>query len=421
MRQPQDIATARELAAAREISAVREIAAARKLAAAKEFAAPRKVAPGIDSLCEIENKVAGAKVGLVTSPTGVTSKLRPDSEVIGRLCRLEIIFSPEHGLDGSAQAGLGDPSAKGDNYPRDPVSGVGIYSLYGGRTAPDGDILSQLDYVMYDIQDVGARFYTYLTTLTRTMSACAASKVPMIIFDRPCMPGLSRCEGGMLDERFSSFVGEYAIPVRFGMTPGEYALYINDTRSIGCDLTVVACEGLRRDMCYSDTGLPFISPSPNIPSEDCALNYLGTCIFEGTNVSEGRGTTLPFSAIGAPWIDPERLISRMERYGFGGVALRRVVFTPQSSKYAGTPCRGVQLHVTDRRRYQPFEFGLRLFDEIRALFPEFSVSEGIDRLFGSDVLRKSCFGAEKISDYLAANEYPLERFRETSAGYRLYR
>ena len=144
MRQPQDIATARELAAAREISAVREIAAARKLAAAREFAAPRKVAPGIDSLCEIENKVAGAKVGLVTSPTGVTSKLRPDSEVIGRLCRLEIIFSPEHGLDGSAQAGLGDPSAKGDNYPRDPVAGSKSTRFTGGRTAPTGFLSSRM-------------------------------------------------------------------------------------------------------------------------------------------------------------------------------------------------------------------------------------------------------------------------------------
>ena len=372
------------------------------------------VSCGIDNFASVGVKLAGASVGLVTGPSGVNRALRRTSDIIAEKCSLSVLFSPEHGLRGEVQAGGGDKDFT------DRSTGAKIIPLFGERTAPDIQTLQKLDYLLFDMQDVGARYYTYLSTMTDCMSACAAAGTPMIVFDRPNPLSLSRVGGSMLDERFSSFIGRYAVPTRYGLTIGEYAHYINETRHIGCDLSVVPCEGLTKSMYFADTGLCFVNPSPNINSPDCAINYIASCIFEQTNVSEGRGTTLPFCQIGAPWIDSDRLIAAMDSYGFDGVMLRPAFFVPVWGKYAGEVCEGVQMHITDRSHYQPFELGLRLFDEIRSLFPEMKIYNGVDLLFGSDRLRLEYIGRHRIDQFLARNNDVLLRWTEEIRSYRIY-
>ena len=369
---------------------------------------------GIDNIASVAARISGASVGLVTGPTGVTRDMKRSIDVAAGLCRLTALFSPEHGIRGELQAGLGDDAS------RDRATGAEIIPLYGRSRVPSMDILSRLDFLLFDMQDAGARYYTYLSTLTDCMKAAAAAKTPVIVFDRPNPISLSRVEGSLLDERFSSFVGRYGVPTRYGLTIGEYAHYINGSRGLGCDLTVVPCEGLTRDMYYDDTGLCFVNPSPNINSTDCAVNYIATCLFEQTNVSEGRGTTTPFSVIGAPWIDSEALVAAMDGYGFEGAVLRPAFFTPVYGKYVGESCEGVQIHITDRNRYQPFELGLRLFDEIRSLFPQMKVNQGVDLLFGSDRLRLEYIGRRRIDSFLAGNAETLEKWSEEARPYRIY-
>lgn len=370
---------------------------------------------GIDNILDVSPLISGAAVGLVTNMTGVTREMTLSSDAVARIADVKYLFSPEHGLRGERQAG------EGDSVYKDRSTGAEIIPLYGGRTAPDADTLSKLDFLLFDIQDAGARYYTYLSTLTDCMKACADMKTPMIVFDRPNPISLSRIEGGILDERFSSFVGRYAVPTRYGLTIGEYARYIGGSRDIGCDLRVVPCSGLTREMYYDDTGLCFINPSPNINSVECAVNYIATCLFEGTNISEGRGTTTPFCVAGAPFIDPDALASAMDAYDLPGVVIRPAYFTPVCSKYAGESCGGVQLHVTDRDACRPFETGLRLFDTMRSLFPEMTVRNGIDLLFGSDRLRTELIGKEKIGEFLKSNSEPLAKWSEEAERYRIYR
>nr|MBQ4320443.1 DUF1343 domain-containing protein [Clostridia bacterium] len=361
------------------------------------------------------DRLDGLRLGLVTAPSGVDKFLRSTADIISDTFSLGAVFGAEHGFRGDAQAG-----SKTGSY-RDPELGVQVHSLYGERFAPTKEMLSRLDAVVFDIQDIGSRYYTYISTLTAVMKSCAAQNIPLFVFDRPNPIGLERIEGNILNEEFSSFVGEYAVPVRYGLTIGEYAGYINGTRSIGCDLTVVPCEGLTRSMYYDDTGLPFVMPSPNIPTPETALHYVGTCLFEGTNLSEGRGTTRPFELIGAPWLRALPLIEKMNSYRFDGVMFRRAYFRPTFSKYAGELCEGIQIHLTDRAHYQPFEVSLRLIDEIRANFIDFEWNEShIDRLFGDDKLRTEYIGCGKIDDFLAMNRSRTEAFRDSVREYYIY-
>ncbi|MFA6948556.1 MAG: DUF1343 domain-containing protein [Eubacteriales bacterium] len=369
---------------------------------------------GIDNIAAVRGMLSGARIGLITGPTGVDRSLRHTSEIIASLTRLTALFSPEHGIRGENQAGGGDA------VHRDPDTGATVYPIYGSVTAPTPDMLDKVDIMLYDMQDVGARFYTYLTTLTRSMQVCAARQIPFIVFDRMNPVSLSRVEGNVLSERFASFVGEYAVPVRYGLTVGEYAIYINEKKHLGCQLTVVPCEGLDRRLYFDDTDLCFVPPSPNIPTVDSAVCYLGTCIFEGTNLSEGRGTTKPFELIGAPWVDSRELTARLSRYRMDGVIFRRAFFTPVYSKYSGERCEGVEIHITDREHFQPVEAGLRLFDELRAICPEMMITQGIDHLFGDDKLRTEYIGGERIDAFLTYNENRLRSFRDACFEYRLY-
>ena len=243
----------------------------------------------------------------------------------------------------------------------------------------------------------------------------------MIVLDRPNPISLGMTEGNILNPEFSSFVGEYPIPVRHGLTVGEFAQYINSEQGIGCELYVIPCAGLDGYMYFDDTNLSFVSPSPNIPTVDSAINYIGTCLFEGTNISEGRGTTHPFELFGAPWIDDAWLCEALRDVGLEGVMFRRTCFTPTFSKYQGEICRGVQLHITDRSLYTPFAAGLEAFCLIREKYPEhFTVRNFLDHLFGSDSLRLGEVNTGNIGDYLSVCAEERAAFAETAKKYYLY-
>ncbi len=369
------------------------------------------VGNGIDNKAGLR-VLEGRRLGLVTNPTGVDRELRSTAEILKASFRLAAVFGPEHGIRGDQQAGV-----EIDSDGMDPELGVPSYSLYGAASRPDPAMLDGLDAMVYDIQDVGARFYTYIYTLAHTMEACADKGIPVIVLDRVNPLGGLAVEGISLEDGIRSGVGEYPMPVRYALTPGEFAMLINAEHHIGCSLHVVPCEGWSRGMWYGDTGLQWISPSPNIPTPESALAYIGTCIFEGTDISEGRGTTRPFELIGAPQLDAARLAADLARLSLPGVAWRPVHFTPTFSKHANELCHGVQVHVTDREAFRPFESGLRLFECIREQYPEMACRRHLDCLLGSSSLR---LGTESVSEIIARAKKESGCFSKASAKYRLY-
>lgn len=347
--------------------------------------------------------LSGKRAGLVTNPSGVDRSLRLTSDLLHEAGVLCCLFSPEHGVRGDRQAG--DHVA---TY-TDERTGLPVYSLYGGSHHIPREVMNTLDAVVFDIQDVGARFYTYIYTLSYVMEDCAAADKEVIILDRLNPLGGAAPEGTVLQRAFSSFVGRYPIATRHNLTVGEFARYINDTEHIGCRLTVIPVRGWSRDVQFCDTDLSFIPPSPNIPTHASALCYIGTCLSEGTNLSEGRGTTRPFEMIGAPWLESERVVDHMRALALPGVRFRPCCFTPTFSKHASVMCRAVALHVTDPSVFRPFESALRLFDYIRRTHPDFALtppdSRGIrfiDRLLGCDDFSREDFDPDVLLHRQAA-------------------
>lgn len=337
----------------------------------------------------------GRHIALLAHQASVSSGLEHAAHLLrgapgGRLVRL---FAPEHGLWGAAQDHATVAST------REPMTGLPVLSLYGRRRSPAAGTLRRLDAVVVDLQDVGARYYTFVWTMALTMSACARAEVPVIVLDRPNPLGGEVVEGNIPDPAFASFVGLFPLPARHGMTIGELAGYLNSRHRLGCDLTVVAMQGWRRQMLWEDTGLPWVAPSPNMPTPDTARVYPGGCLIEGTNLSEGRGTTRPFEWIGAPYLDPRRYATALERLGLPGVRFRPLRFRPTFHKWAGRLCGGVQLHVTDRGRFKPFLSGLALLAVAQRQAPrsfawrqppyEFESRRlPIDILLGTDLIRQ---------------------------------
>lgn len=367
---------------------------------------------GIDNLSSVDALLQGKRLGLITNPTGLSSDFRSDIEILHErydLCRL---YAPEHGVRGDKQAG----AHVGDEV--DEATGVPVISMFGhdGKMALDG-----IDCVLYDIQDVGLRFYTYIYVLEKAMRACAEAKIPLVVLDRADPLGLSVVRGTMIDSRFDSGVGGCGLPSRYGMTSAEFARYINGEYHIGCELYASPCMGLTRGMLFPDTGTPWVQPSPNIPTFDSAVCYEGTVYFEGTNVSEGRGTTRPFEMIGAPWMKNDVVAEALRAEHFPGVLIRPVYFTPTFSKYAGELCRGVQLHVTDPAAYDGFTVGLFLLQTIRELHPDDFRFLGektffIDHLAGNDLIRRGLYDAEQKKRDAEA----LTLFERRTEKYHLY-
>ena len=324
------------------------------------------VLSGLDVLLgRLRTLLGGQSVGLLCHPASVTADLTPAAEALMRVkdVNLRRLFAPEHGITGAAQ----DLVLVG--HEKDPLTGLPVMSLYGRRLDPDLRVLEGLDALIVDLQDVGARYYTYNWTMALAMKAAARANLPVIVLDRPNPLGGERLEGNWPEAGWSSFVGLYPLPIRHGMTMGELAGYLNDRHELGCDLTVVPMLGWRRGMAWEDTGLPWVAPSPNMPTPDTARVYPGGCLVEGTNLSEGRGTTRPFEWIGAPYLDGPRLARALERRGLPGVRFRPVGFEPAFHKWKSQRCGGVQIHVTDAARFKPFAAYLALIAEARRQAP----------------------------------------------------
>jgi len=325
-----------------------------------------RVEPGLHVLIdERRDLLEGRRLGLLVHQASVNSRLEHAVTLLGNLprARLACLLAPEHGLWGAPQ----------DHVPihpeADPVTGLPVFSLYGARRTPTPAMLRGLDALVIDLQDVGSRYYTFVWTAALAMRACATAAVPVIVLDRPNPLGGELTEGNIADPAFASFVGLYPLAVRHGMTIGELARYLNAEHSIGCDLTVVPMRGWRRAMLWEATGLPWVPPSPNMPTPDTARVYPGGCLIEGTNLSEGRGTTRPFEWVGAPFLDAHAYADALTGLRLPGVHFRPARFRPTFHKWARQICGGVQLHVTDAARFKPFLTGLALIAAARSLAP----------------------------------------------------
>jgi len=325
-----------------------------------------RVQSGIDVLLkEKVDLLEGKKIGLITNQTGVTSSLESTADVLHKHPKVNLtrLFGPEHGIRGDAQ----DLVKIGAST--DARTGLPVFSLYGDDIKPNAEMTKGIDAFVFDIQDVGASYYTYIATMNKSMEAAAEQDKEFILLDRPNPITGVAVEGNVLEERYADLAGIRPVPIRYGMTMGELAQMFNGEYGIGCKLTVVKAKGWRRKMWYDETGLPWVIPSPNLPTLDTAIVYPGTCLFEGLNISEGRGTTRPFEMVGAPWIDGFKLRERLTSRRLPGVSFRGLYFTPVFGKSAGEVCGGVQLHVHDRRKFKPILTGLNMVKAIMDLFP----------------------------------------------------
>lgn len=374
---------------------------------------------GIENLDGSLALFKGKRVGLITNATGVDRNYRRSVDILKDKVNLVALFAPEHGLRGNVVAGAAVPHEK------DAATGLPIYSLHGDNRKPTAAMLKGIDVLAFDIQDIGARSYTYVYTMAYAMQSAREMNIPFVVFDRPNPVGGEQVEGGLLQPAYSSFIGLYPIPVRHGLTVGELARLFNEEFGIGVKLTVVPVQGWQRRMLQSDTGLPWLMTSPNIPTPDSALVYNATALFGGSNVSEGIGTTRPFELVGAPWLDGQKLADRLNSLRLSGVYFRPVHFTPQWGKYQGRVCSGVQIHLKDRNRFSAVPVGLRLLEAIReqggARF-QWNAPKGKDRWMidlyaGGPELRE---GKVNSSDLLARWSKEAAEFRLRSKKYQLY-
>ena len=356
--------------------------------------------------------VEGKAVGLVANHTAVNSGLEAVASILSNHPRVELkaIFAPEHGFSGDVQAGVLVPHKSR------------IYSLYGAHRSPTPEMLRGVDLLIYDIQDVGVRFYTYISTLYECMKAAAREGIPLIVLDRPNPIDGDRVEGPLLDASLVSFVGVHPLPIRYGMTVGELARLFNQEGKLGCDLKVVPMQGWRRSRWYDETGLVWIPPSPNMPTLTTATLYAGFCLLEGTNLAEGRGTTRPFELVGAPWLDATRLVAALNALGLDGVYFRVQSFTPTFSKFKGQVCQGVQIHIVDRDRFDPIACALHLLRQTLDLHPDELTFQDqmFDLLAGQSGLRSDLLRGVEVEQMVASWRPGLEAFRERRSRHLLY-
>jgi len=374
------------------------------------------------------HRLDGLRVGVVCNHASLDRGFR---HVVDRLaaegrCTLAAVFGPQHGFRSDVQDNMIETA-----HAEDAARRVPVYSLYSETREPTGEMLRGLDVLVIDLQDVGARIYTYIYTMANCLRACARHGVPVVVCDRPNPIGGTAVEGALLRPGFESFVGQYPIPMRHGMTIGELARLFNDRFGCGATLEVVAMEGWTRDMHADATELPWVMPSPNMPTLDTAIVYPGTVLFEGILVSEGRGTTRPFELTGAPWIDAERFAAGMNDLDLPGVYFRPAVFEPTFQKHAGERCGGCQIHVTDRRAFRPVLTGVALAAAFReadpARFawrpPPYEYEHDlmpIDILAGSDTLRRQLEEGTPAARIAASWQEDEERFRAERAEFLLY-
>ncbi len=389
------------------------------------------VRPGLEVLLDDPRPIYGKKIGLVTNQSAVTSDLRHAVRLLhaGRGWKLTALFGPEHGIWGEAQ------DMEGVEQSTDPLTGLTVYSLYGRNEkdlAPRREVLKTLDALVIDLQDIGSRYYTFIYTMALCMREAAPIGLPVIVLDRPNPIDGVHLEGNIREEEYSSFVGMFPLPTRHGMTPGELARYFNNVFKLDCNLIVISMRGWRRGMWWGDTGLPWVIPSPNMPTVFTATVYPGMCLVEGTNLSEGRGTTHPFEFFGAPWFEPFKLAEKLNAVGLPGVRFRPHFFLPKFQKHSGKVCGGVELHVTNRWAFEPYRTGLwcvkvahdinpEKFDWRRETYEFVSDRLAIDLLAGSDRFRILVEKGGNVDDWVAEWEEPLRDFASTREESLLYR
>ncbi|HMK59977.1 MAG TPA: DUF1343 domain-containing protein [Dissulfurispiraceae bacterium] len=342
-------------------------------------------------------QLTGANAALLIHPASVDRKLTHASAAFigSSKCKLLAFFGPQHGIRGETQ----DNMIEWKGF-RDPQSGLPVYSLYSATRKPSASMLKNIDVLIIDLQDVGARYYTFIWTMELCMQACFEQGLSVIVLDRPNPLGGELLEGPVLRPEYSSFVGMRPLPVRHGMTVGEIALYLRDAYYPSLNLHVIRMQGWERDQLFDKTGLPWIMPSPNMPTLDTALVYPGMCLLEGTLLSEGRGTTRPFEIFGAPFINPDKLVARLNEFKLPGVVFRPLYFQPTFQKHAGKICGGAQIHPIDRFRYRPFKTGVAVVKAVRDIYHRKNIWKSppyeyetkkmpFDILAGSDFLRTS--------------------------------
>jgi uncharacterized protein YbbC (DUF1343 family) len=379
---------------------------------------------GVDRFLETPPTILGRKkIGLITNQTGITRnitsnidafKLRGDIE-------LKVVFGPEHGFQGYTQ----DALPVEDQI--DSVSGIQQYSLYGKNLKPTADMLDGIDTLIFDIQDIGTRFYTYSSTMKYSLQAASENGIEFIVLDRPNPINGTHIEGCILEKEFQSFIGLHPIPIRHGLTIGEIAKMAN--KEIEASLKVIKIEGWRRSMWFDETNLPWVQPSPNIPTPETTIVYPGTCFFEGVNISEGRGTTRPFEYIGAPWIEGKKWASILNNLNLNGVRFRHCYFKPTFEKYNEELCGGVQIHVVNRHIFKPVEVGLYMLTTVYESWPEdfkwLSPRAGshyhFDLLAGTDKVRKSINNGIPVEEIAKGWDEELKTYKKSRKRYLLYK
>lgn len=374
---------------------------------------------GIERVDEFMDILKDKRIGLITNPTGIDSSFKSSIDILLEKTNLVCLYSPEHGVRGSLQAG-----AAVDSY-IDELTNIPVYSLYGKNKKPGKDLMDQIDIMAIDIQDCGSRYYTFIYTMAYAMMACSEFGKKFVVFDRPNPVGCDKVEGNILELEYRSFVGYYPIPQRHGMTIGELAQLFNKEFEIGCDLTVIPMKNYERWMSFEDTSLPWVIPTPNMPTINTCYAYNVTCVFEGTNVAEGRGTTTPFELVGAPWLKSEDLAERLNKYNLPGVHFRPQYFTPTFSKYQGELCGGVYVHITDRKSFNALKTSWVMLEEIRRNNKEFVVNkpykEGGHSIFefevGTRYMVEQTYSLEKELEILDEDS---EKFKEIRKPYLIY-
>lgn len=383
---------------------------------------PAAVQAGLDVVAGHKELFAGRRIGIIANHTSLNGDGQDIVAVFKGMegVRVVALFSPEHGFRGIEEAGRSI-----DNQV-DRVSGLPIHSLYGDTKKPTPQMLADVDVLVFDIQDVGARFYTYLYTMSLAMEAAAECGKRFVVLDRPNPINGVQVEGKILEPPFASFVGLYPIPVRYGMTVGELARMINGegwlAKGVRADLTVVPMTGWRRAMWYDRTGLRFIKPSPNMPDVETAAIYPGLCLLEGTNISEGRGTPKPFRQFGAPWIDSNALTGRLNALNLPGLRFTPTSFVPTSSKHQDQRCHGVEIIITDRDELEPFRAGVAIIDVLfRMAGEKFEWKAAhFDRLCGTATIREAITAKRSLEDLRALWNAECKTFRRSRQRYLLY-
>ena len=383
---------------------------------------------GVEVLFESRlDLIAGQRIGLVACPSSVDHDLQTTVDRLHQHPSVDLValFGPEHGLRGDAQAGK-----KVRTY-TDSLTNLPVYSLYGETRQPTAEMFQDLDIIVIDLQDGGVRFYTFLATTFNVMVTARNQNRSVVILDRPAPITAKYIEGPILDPKYASFVGPYPVPIRYGMTLGEIACLVNEEFSIHCDLTVVPLQDWSRDLWFDQTDIPFIPSSPNLPTLSTMTIYPGSCLIEGTNLSEGRGTTRPFEYIGAPWLHAEPLAEQLNNLALEGVRFRPVYFVPTFSKYAGELCAGVHIFVSDRECFQPLLTILHVLQRIKQNYPDdfewrpaWSSNDGakppIDLLCGGNAVRKHLNANRPITDLVASWQASHVEFLKQRVNYMLY-